>query len=490
MICAAVDIIDNHAHTVWSRETTLDLQTTDWGTALRAWLRDQALHPDVGLAEALVRGLNKPGEVTRITVDQYGTSQAHDATPADWDQVTNPVSGSRATSQSPTALSAPEPDLQQTPAEPSSTPTTLPVEPPEPDGPGNFPIQGPLAPIPDGSLTDSPAPTSPVEPIRIIATTAEPDTTPPRPQAPRHSAESFLTVNRVEEPATQGWRGALNHLGFHLAPSASEKAHRDDIQAVSQHWPGPRTIVVVNQKGGANKTPTAILLAAVFAQFGGAGVNAWDTNQLQGTLGWRTEQGPHDATAADLLTHADHLLGTEAQSADLARFVHHQTADKFDVLRAQPLLRDATRRLTPAQITLIHQVLGKYYRVVVADTSNDPSDPAWLQLIGHADQLVVATTTSDDRAEAGRLLLRDLESSGGHDADLAANAVAIVSQADQKAPKSDLKRITAGYRELTRAVVAIPHDPAMVSGWLRWGALAGQTRRAWLAAGAAVAAGL
>ncbi|MDN6481398.1 MAG: ATPase, partial [Acidipropionibacterium jensenii] len=306
----------------------------------------------------------------------------------------------------------------------------------------------------------------------------------------RHSAESFLTVNRIEEPATQGWRGALNHIGLHLAPSTSERAERDDVQAVSQHWPGPRTIVIVNQKGGANKTPTAILLAAVFAQFGGAGVNAWDTNQLQGTLGWRTEQGPHEATAADLLAHAAQLLGTEAQSADLARFVHHQTADKYDVLRAQPLLRDATRRLTPDQITLIHQVLGKYYRVVVADTSNDPSDPAWLQLMSHADQLVVATTTSDDRAEAGRLLLDDLESSGGHEAELAAGAVTVVSQADQKAPKSDLKRIAAGYRELTRAVVQIPYDPAMVSGWLRWGALAGQTRRAWLAAGAAVAAGL
>lgn len=476
MICAAVDIIDNHAHTVWSRENTLDLQTTDWGTALREWLRDQALQPDVPRAEALVKGFNQSAGITRITVDQYGTSQARDAAPADWDQVTNPASGPRTTGQPRITPPVSAPELQQMPTEPDhADPHTTEASP---------------TPVPDGSLTDSPAPSSPVEPVRIAEPATEPETAPPRPQAPRHSAESFLTVNRVEEPASQGWRGALNRLGLHLAPSADEKAHRDDIQAVSQHWPGPRTIVVVNQKGGANKTPTAILLAAVFAQFGGAGVNAWDTNQLQGTLGWRTEQGPHEATAADLLAHADQLLGTEAQSADLARFVHHQTADKFDVLRAQPLLRDASRRLTPDQITLIHQVLGKYYRVVVADTSNDPSDPAWLQLMGHADQLVVATTTSDDRAEAGRLLLDDLESSGGHDAELAAGAVTVVSQADRKAPRSDLKRIAAGYRELTRAVVEIPFDPAMVSGWLRWGALAGQTRRAWLAAGAAVAAGL
>ena len=47
-----------------------------------------------------------------------------------------------------------------------------------------------------------------------------------------------------------------------------------------------------------------------------------------------------------------------------------------------------------------------------------------------------------------------------------------------------------GYRSLAREVVTIPFDPAMVDGHLRYGALRPETRRAWLAAGAAVAGGL
>src|SRR5690606_1793211 len=105
---------------------------------------------------------------------------------------------------------------------------------------------------------------------------------------------------------------------------------REDQAAVSQHWPGPRTIAVVNGKGGANKTPTTILTSAVFARYGGAGVLAWDNNQTRGTLGWRTEQGPHDATLHDLLPETERLLSTNAQSAELARYVHHQTRDRYD----------------------------------------------------------------------------------------------------------------------------------------------------------------
>ncbi|MFD0760440.1 AAA family ATPase [Arthrobacter ulcerisalmonis] len=85
-----------------------------------------------------------------------------------------------------------------------------------------------------------------------------------------------------------------------MSPSESERAERSDVLAVSQHWPGPRTIAVVNGKGGAGKTPTTVLLAAVFARHGGAGVLTWDNNQTRGTLGWRTEQGPHEATLLDL----------------------------------------------------------------------------------------------------------------------------------------------------------------------------------------------
>ncbi|GAB3306075.1 AAA family ATPase [Pseudoclavibacter terrae] len=327
-----------------------------------------------------------------------------------------------------------------------------------------------------------------------VAPAAEQQTAPAAPQdeAPplRDGRRSFLTQEQTEEPATNGWRGALSKVGIRLTPSEQERAERADAHAVSQHWPGPRTIAVVNAKGGSSKTPTTILLAAVFARFGGAGVLTWDNNQTRGTLGWRTEQGPHDSTLLELLPQVDRLLSTGAQSADLAHYVHHQTRDRFDVLRSQPTNLAHEQRMAPEDVDAIHAVASKYYRLVFIDSGNDESDPMWLRMIDHTDQLVLATTTRDDHAEAGALLLEALAQRDEKSAQLARRAVVVVNQANAKSSRADLELVASGYRSLVRAVATIPFDPAMVDGILRYGSLRASTRRSWLSAGAAVARGL
>lgn len=333
----------------------------------------------------------------------------------------------------------------------------------------------------------------PAENIMAQETVQQPELVPePEPDTPSEPPRrrSFLTEQNIEPVATTGWRGVLARRGLHVTPSEAERAERADVHAVSQHWPGPRTIAIVNGKGGAGKTPTTVLLSAVFARYGGAGVIAWDANQTRGTLGWRTEQGPHEATVLDLLPQAQRLLGSSAQSADLAHFVHHQTADRYDVLRSQPLILAAEQRVTPQDVDLIWDVVGKYYRLVLVDTGNDESDPVWLQVIEHADQLVVPTSTRADHAEAGALLLDALRRRDAHSRQLADGAVAVITQADPRASKTDITAITDGYTGLARAVVTIPHDPAMVDGQLTWDSLHPTTRRAWLRAAAAVAQGL
>ena len=314
----------------------------------------------------------------------------------------------------------------------------------------------------------------------------------PAPEFPsrREARQSFLTQEQIEEPATQGWRGTLTRFGIRMSPSESERAERSDVLAVSQHWPGPRTIAVVNGKGGAGKTPTTVLLAAVFARHGGAGVLTWDNNQTRGTLGWRTEQGPHEATLLDLLPQVDRLLSTGAQSADLAHYVHHQTRDRFDVLRSKPMALAHEQRVEPSDVDAIHAVAAKYYRLIFIDSGNDESDPMWLRMIDRTDQLVVATTTRDDHAEAGALLLEALSDRDERSARLAEQAVVVVTQADSKAPPADVARVADGYRAIAREAVTVPFDPAMVDGLLRYGSLRPGTQRAWLAAAAAVARGL
>lgn len=342
-------------------------------------------------------------------------------------------------------------------------------------------------PVVDISEQEQPLPQMESEELTPETKAAE---TPVLPTTRRQARESFLNQQRHDSPAKYGWRGALSSIGIRIKPSAKEQAERDDILAVSRHWAGPRTIAVVNGKGGIGKTTDVICLSSVFATFGGGGVLAWDNNQTRGTLGWRTEQADHNNTILELLPAAGQLLSTSAQSADLAHFVHHQSADRFDVLQSKPHVLADQQRFTQTDVDVIHEVASKFYRIIIIDSGNDESDPMWRQMITHTDQLVVATTTSDESAESGALLLEDLAASSTHGEHLARNAVVLVSQANAAATRSEITSKVQGFEPLSREVIHIPHDPAMVDGHLTYGALRPATQRAWLAAGAAISRGL
>ncbi|TFD29103.1 AAA family ATPase [Cryobacterium sp. TMT2-23] len=307
-------------------------------------------------------------------------------------------------------------------------------------------------------------------------------------RAPR---ASFIVDERREPAAANGWRGFITRAtGLQVPASTAELERRGHVQAVSQHWPGPRKISIVNGKGGVGKTLTTAMLTAVFARHGGAGVLAWDNNDTRGTLGWRTEKGPHDATVQDLLPATSTLLSPGAQISDLARFVHHQTGDKYDVLRSNPELLATKQRITQDDFDALHEVAAKYFRLVFFDSGNDESAPRWLRMIDHTDQLVVATTALGESAESGALLLEALTERDEHSANLARNAVVVVLQSEQNGTLADAQRIADGFTGIARAAVTIPFDRALHGGALRYDAVSTPTRNAWLAAGAAVAAGL
>ncbi|WOC63410.1 chromosome partitioning protein ParA (plasmid) [Paenarthrobacter sp. AT5] len=348
--------------------------------------------------------------------------------------------------------------------------------------------------------TEEPGPVSPaVQRIGVAEAESAAAAAPEEPQSRRSLKEtSFLVSAPVLEPATQGWRGTLTRLGLRMDPSEEELAEREDIRTVSQHWPGPRTIAVVNRKGGANKTPTVVMLSAILARYSGAATVAWDNNESQGTLGWRTEKGAHDRSVLDLIDSSTELLSPSTNAAEIAKFVHHQTADKFDVLRSDEN-EEGDHEVTAEEVDIAHQVLTRYYRLVIMDSGNTARAANWRRMIDHTNQLVVPVTAIEDRAEAARLTLQTLESRGGHDADLARNAVVIVSESTDakrsmtgdalKRAKAEAQRIADGFEPFVRAVVRIPYDPALVNGPIRHEALQPATQRAWLAAAAAVAKG-
>ena len=300
---------------------------------------------------------------------------------------------------------------------------------------------------------------------------------------------SLLGAQDAQAPAVHGWRGVLNrHTRLRLSPTRDERDERACVEAASRHWPGPRTVAVVNGKGGSSKTPTTILLSAVLARHGGGGVVAWDSNVTRGTLGWRTLSGGHDATVADLLADCGHLGSPEARAAEMAAYVHHQAQDRYDVLRSRPEALADAQPATADAFDAVHGILTRYYRVIVVDSGNDESAPCWRAMVAAADAVVVPTTTRAEHAESARLLLAELTRSGGHGARLARQALVVVSQASRAEPPPG--PLVGTFSQVARAAVGVPYDPAMGGRPLVLGSLAPATARAWLVAAAALADGL
>ncbi|WP_169582091.1 MULTISPECIES: AAA family ATPase [Microbacterium] len=291
--------------------------------------------------------------------------------------------------------------------------------------------------------------------------------------------ESFITPEAAPATAATGWRGALAGIGIAVRPSAAEVARLERERVVSRQWAGCRTIAVVNGKGGVGKTMTTAMLAAVYARHGGGNVLAWDNNDTRGTLGWRTEQGLYDTTVRDLLPAAEQLLAPTASVSDISRFVHHQTTDRYDVLRSNPELLATDQRIEHTEFDLLMQVAARYYRLVIFDSGNDESADRWLRMIDSSYQLVIPTLAAPEPAESARLLLDALRRRDERSALLADNAIVVVTQ-PEPTRKADTARIVDGFQGLVREVATIPFDPALKSGPLRFDALRPATRDAWV----------
>lgn len=326
------------------------------------------------------------------------------------------------------------------------------------------------------------------------STGAKAEATSEQPPAPaelplRRRRQSFIdTREPLRAEPTAGWRRALSTVGIKVGASKKDLDNERARRTVSAQWGQCRRIAVVNGKGGVGKTSATALLSAVFGREGGGGVLAWDNNPTRGSLGWRTESAGHDATVQDLLNEAERLLDPNAPRALIADFVHHQTDDRYDVLRSNPQLLATRQQIGADEFDLLSRVIDRSYRLTVFDSGNDESASWWLRMIDWSHQLVVPTLPSPESAESAMLLLQELTERDEHSRQLAENAV-VVLMCNEPNPGRDLAAIREGFVDVGVKVLEIPFDKAMKSGPLRFGTLAPATREAWLNVAAAAAEG-
>ena len=296
----------------------------------------------------------------------------------------------------------------------------------------------------------------------------------------------------VEGPALQGWQGTVRRLTGGLVsptPGTGELSYRSAVASVQRSLIGPRTIVVLNPKGGAHKTTATLLIAATFGIHRGGYTLAWDNNETMGTLGVRAQTAHHTNTAVDLLRDLeDFAYSSSARVGDLDNYVRNQGEARFDAL-ASDLDPAGAASIDDVAFGKLHAALSRFYRVLIIDTGNNMRASNWEAAVETADQLVVVSTIREDTAYGAASLLDGLRLKGH--GDKVAQAVTILASPAKTADRVLSRRLHDHFSQLTRAVVDVPYDPALVAGGpLNIGALAPRTREAWLFATAAIAEGL
>lgn len=357
---------------------------------------------------------------------------------------------------------------------------------------------GPAAPAVSDEPLAEPAmePVGPLGPVEVEPLALPfPVETIPGPVAPPLPTLSDLLAARPQPPAGPaelGWRGTLRRVtggAVRLGPGRAELAQRASIARVQRSLDGPRTIVVINPKGGAHKTTATLLLAASFGQHRGGYTLAWDNNETRGTLGWRSQQAQHHNTAVNLLQDLERFSDPgSARVGDLDNYVRSQGSAQFDVLASDEDAASAAS-IDAFAFRSLHRTLSRFYRVMVVDTGNNMRASNWQAAVEAADQVVIVSTVREDTAQSAAWAIDALRATGHED--VVRQAVTVLSDPAPRRDDALASRLHDHFGQLTRTVLDVPYDPSLVGGTpLDLGRLHRRTREAWLHVAAAVADGL
>ena len=363
---------------------------------------------------------------------------------------------------------------QPQPAYPPAPHSAHPAQPPHPD---------PNPPAPNRPVA-APAPATPPAAGSSATPAWQPTGAAPKP-------EDLLVPDLMaiaDEPARWGWRGRVNRLSggaVNAKAKAAELADRKALRDIQRGFSRPMTVVVIQPKGGAGKTPTTIGIAAALGVHRGGYVVGWDDNETRGTLAVRVvNRDSQRATVWDLLSELPRFERTEARVGDLSYYVRAQGEAQFDALVSDDLPSNM-EQIGEQEFHRIHAVLQRFYRVVVIDTGNNVRSPNWQAAVNAADVVVIPSTYQRDVGFSASWVLDHLIQTGREE--LAEHAVTVLTAADPSTDPKVREELLHHFSARTEQVVEIPYDPHIATGGpIHWDRLNDVTRRAWVQAAAVV----
>lgn len=354
------------------------------------------------------------------------------------------------------------------------------------------PAQDPRGWSPEPAQTDwdaqpqaapAPRPWDSAEQMQHVPTADVPDTggyeLAQEPRQPVHHSASALIRDLPEagEPkARRGWRAL-----FGLPPSQDELSERADLAKVQRPLVGAKTVVVLNPKGGAGKTPTTLTLAGALGTSRGGSVVTLDNNELRGTMPLRTLP---NGCRENVRTFVDNIesLRNSMSTAEIQRYMRHQGDGQYDALVCAT---DARHEVTAEEYDAVHQVLSRVYQLTVVDTGNNEGAANWQAALASADAIVVPVKrSSSSTCVAATQMLEELQKDYPN---LVQNAVIVFTDGPGPISKAEYARHLEYFTQRARTVVELPTDPHIAAEVpIEHARLKSKTRRAALELAAAV----
>lgn len=216
---------------------------------------------------------------------------------------------------------------------------------------------------------------------------------------------------------------------------------------------------------------------------------AWDNNETLGTLGIRSNDGRFPTTVVDLLEDIERLETRAARRGDLGAFTRNQPDGKFEVLASD---EDPGRMavLGQEEFDRLHDVVGRFYTLVLLDTGNNPRASNFRAAMERCDVLVIPLQWAQDSVEsAGRLI--DQLRAAGHE-DLVRRAVVVATNDGRgRAPAKEVAIWREWFKRTCGVVTEIPFDAHLAQrSVINYSSLSEPTRTAYTHVAGAIATGL
>lgn len=272
--------------------------------------------------------------------------------------------------------------------------------------------------------------------------------------APRLQAE-LEVVKPARLRSTNGMRGALNKVGFHLGLSRREQVAIDRRERIRRPLPAMYEIAVLSVKGGVGRTTTTVALGSTFASIRSDRVVAVDANPHFGDLAMRACRDRTGLTLRDLV----HAPEIEVFSSVLA-YTSTTPAD-LSVL-ASPWTSETTLPVTGDEMVKVAETLRRHFNLMLIDCGTGIMDSATAEVLRGCQALLVVTSSTFAAVNGAIAVLNWLHSHGLQHL-IAKSVVAIVDQQPQKA-SIDIGAVEQLFAGAQRPTFRLPYDPHLAEG--------------------------